>query len=470
MEDNAAEQLLQLLVTRIKEAGTTPSGVRSHGATGTFSNYGVNPDIINATPQIVTGLAAVLRRRLSVLTNEVFEILTGVTASTGNEPTTACADATQPGNLKVCNQTWPFGRLVKDSQVIQADRAGELLNRSEFIDYRVIGDPLGDANGVPALASIQDALRSETKRKLYELVFSLHRDYGKLLYVGNPGNTSSSTGYIEYNGLDRIINTGYRDAFSGVACPAADSIVRSFSSAIVQSNGATAVAEITETIRALRYLAERTGLSPVEHVLTMRYSLFMALTEVWPCAYLTYRCTTAAPNSDATVHVDAQEQNAMRKAMRDGMYLLVDDREIPVVIDDFITEDNPVAGQFESDIYVVPLRAAGADITFFEDFNLAGPYGMVDAVRDMAPQGMFEVLGGGRYWLHRKPPSNECIQIRMGTKPRVICRAPFLAARLTDYRYTTRIHERSPFPGYPYHYDGGQYVFGSPYFYPPFSS
>jgi hypothetical protein len=463
--DVLLDALLSRMAARTKAAGTPPNATYAHGPGGMLGQFGLPADLVNAMVLPLTGLAARMPIMLSPFTNEVFTILTGQTASSGQEPTTACGDARQPGNLKTCSQTWPFGRIVMDSQIVQADRAGELINRGEFIDQSLIGNPFGE---ITQLISVnpRDALRSVTKKKLLELMNDLHRDYGHLLYDANPANTAGSQGYIEFNGLDRLINNNYQDVSAQQACPAANSYIEAFD-ANVEADPAETVAAFTEIVRHLRYLAERTGLLPVKWVWTMRYSLFMKLTELWPCAYMTYRCRTAAPESDAQIVIDGREQERMRAEMRRGKYLLIDDEQVEVVIDDFIDE-TASAGVFTSGAYYVPETIAGGRRSlYWQYFNLAGPYGMQEAIGEFAPNS-FKVLGGGRYWLHHKPPSNECIQVRVGYKPRIILEAPFLAARLTGLSYTARIHERSGDPNDPYyHFDGGIYQQPDPSFYPP---
>lgn len=459
-----------------KAAGTTPSSYFVHGPTGILAQPGQRPDVMNAMI-LPIGLGGKLPVRLNRMANEIFPILTGQTDSTGTEPTNACDDATQPGNLKICNQTYPFGRLVKDSQVLQVDRPGLIVNRSEFIDQRLIGDPFTNLD-MPANISNEEALRTEVGKKLKELYNSWLLDYSHLTYDGNPSNTSGNTGYIEFNGLDLLINDGYQDAYTGQACPAADSTLVNFNNSPITGNENQIVTDIVETYAYLVYLSKQVGLDPVEYALSMRYTMFRLLSQVWPCVYMTYRCVISTSNN--TGFVDAASQVAMRDSMRSGIfdgqgigdpYLLIDGKPVRVVIDDSIAVTVPAANTFVSDIYFVPITVRGGrPVTYWEYFDLNAPGGMRDVVQNFAPYS-FEILGNGRFWLHRKPPSNECVQVRLGAKPRLILEAPFLAARLTNVKYTPPLlHERSPFPDSPYyHVDGGRYTFDAPQFYTPTS-
>lgn len=445
-----------------KNAGTTP-GTRLHGPGGMLGNYGLNPQTINAMV-MPTGLAGKLKAIASTNTNEIIPILTGLTASTGSQNTTACADGKTVGSLKVCHQTYPFGRLSLESQVLQVDRVGETINRGEFTDNVLFGAPQVENNISPAI-NWTSALRSEVDKKLTELFAGYAREYAPLIYSGNFINTAGNTGYQEYYGLDTIINTGKRDALNnGVLCPAADSTVVDFAGLNVSTNGSTAYAYIAAVVNKLRRLAKQTGLEEVEWVFTGTFGLFYELTAIWPCVYATARC-----NPDTIVRsASLEEQTAMRDEMRNGEYLLVEGKPIPFIIDDSITETIPGAvGTYQSDLYLVPLRAKGKEITYLQYFSMLPE--AIAAANAMAPAGSFVPYNGGRFLLHRKPPSNECVQVRVTERPRLIMDAPFLAARFTDLRYTITAnqHQRDPFPGSPYFVNGGSTQAQLPYFYPP---
>lgn len=464
-----------LMLGREKAVSGTPSPYFVHGPAGILSMPGQRADVMNAMI-LPIGIQAQLPVRLSRDNSPVFPILTGQTDSTGEEPDEACEDAPQPGNLKICNQVYGFGRQVRDSQVLQADRPGLLNNRSEFTDMRLVGDPFTNLPR-PQEMSTEEGLRTEVGKKLVELYNSWLLDFSHLIYDGNPANTAGSTGYIEYTGYDKLINTGYQDAFLAQACPAADSVIVNFGSSPITGNETQIVTDIVETYAYLRYLAERTGMSPVQWKLSMRYEMFRQLSSIWPCVYMTYRCTFGN-TQNATNFVDAQMQVQMRDDMRNGSYsgrdtgtpyLLIDGIPVPVVIDDNIVETVPAANTFMSDIYFIPFTVRGSrPVTYMEYFDLNAPGGMQDTVNVMAP-GFFEILGGGRFWLHRKPPTNECLQVRLGGKPRLILETPFLAARLTNVKYSPPLlHSRSPFPDSPYYFvDGGATNQNAPVFYPP---
>ena len=110
---------------------------------------------------------------------------------------------------------------------------------------------------------LSNVLNTEVAKAIFELSVAWSRDFAREIYTGNPTNNTSGGGRQYFYGLDTLINTGYRDAITGVACPAADSIVRLFGNLDIATNGATLVRQITNIYRNLRYIASNAGLDPV---------------------------------------------------------------------------------------------------------------------------------------------------------------------------------------------------------------
>ena len=461
------------LQTTTKQAVTSPTVIAPHGPGGLLSQYGLDPTLFNAMVLPRAGLEARLPIRMSSYTNPKFGILTGQTASTGTEPTAACAGGRQPGNLKICTQFWEFGRLTMETKVIRVDNAGQLIDRSEFLDYRLVGNPwASEAVPSPITPDPAKALRNKYAKAMLELHNGMLRDYAPLLWTGNPANTTGSEGYIEWNGLDRLIATGYRDIGTGQACAAADSYVSSaLANLVVQDNGAAVVRQITEGYRVrIKYLAEQLGVT-VTGAFVGRYGLFRALTEIWPCVYQTYRCTTAAPNDDARVVIDGREQERMRADMRARNYLLIDDEEVPFIVDTTMPETIPVGATGQSDLYFVPLTVNGEPVLYVDHFNFRGPEGAQEIITAMGAAGAahYTISADGRYLFHYLPPTYYCNQISVVTYKRLILRTPFLAAKWTDLRYRFTVHEREYDPADPYYFvNGGVYEPDTPpYAYPP---
>lgn len=469
-----------------KAVSSTPTGTYGHGmignipggAAGLFSFPGLEPEIVNAMVMPKLGLLDLLPSRTTIYDEPLYGLMTGVTASTGSEASGVCDDPPVAGLMKLCVHKFLMGRMSRMSRVFDIDRAGRFVNRSDFNDLTLIGNPLAagpnpyvpqlPGNGAPALA-----VRSEIAKALFELGVSFGRDFADVVYTGSPTNNTANGGYKEPYGLDILINTGYRDAETGTACPAADSIISSYGNAAVETTGVAFVNRVTAIYRNLKYNASRMGLAPATWVLAMPWSLFYQVTEVWPCAYLSYRCTNL--QTGTTQFVDSATQIQMRDDMRGdiftgtGQYLLIDGQKVPVVLDDGIAETVVAGASFRSTIYFVPLRILGnRPATFIEYINYDGPMGAMEMASVIAPQGSYFTTNGGRYLWHRKPPTNFCVQMLAKTEWRVILETPQIAARLTGIQYTPVMKERSWDPANTsYYVDGGGTSRSGPSYFSP---
>jgi hypothetical protein len=87
------------------------------------------------------GLAVGLPSYPSNEANPLYAILTGVTATTGTEPTGVCDDPPVAGLAKLCEQSYVFGRQSRMTRVFELDRLGLTTNRGEYYDFNLVGNP-----------------------------------------------------------------------------------------------------------------------------------------------------------------------------------------------------------------------------------------------------------------------------------------------------------------------------------------
>lgn len=447
-----------------KAVSSTPTTTYAHGPGGLFSHPALERPLFSAMILPREGLQSRLPVRPSQFGYPLFGLVTGVTATTGDEPTGPCDDFPVAGLTKLCMQSTQFGRMGRQSRVFELDRVGLLNDRSDHTDFQFLGNVMNGSNasntpsGLPGLGNMVAMANSEMGKAAFELAVAMGRDFAREIWDGNPANNTANGGRKYARGLDLLINTGYRDAESGQACPAADSIVRSFGNLDIASNGATFVRQITNMYRNLRFIARGAGLDPVKWAIAMSWSMFYEATEIWPCAYLTYRC-----DSDDGQRFDAGRAIDMRDGMRGdiynrtGQYLLIDGERVEVVIDDGIEELGVGGGTFRSSMYFVPLTVlGGTPVTYMEYLNYDAPNGAMDAARVMAPEGSYMTTDSGRFLWHKKPPTNFCVQFLVKTETRLILRTPHIAGRLTGIQYTPIQHERSPFTDSVYFVNGGR--------------
>jgi hypothetical protein len=401
----------------------------------------------------------------SMYLNPIYEILTGQTAGAGSEATGPCSeDVPTPGDLKVCNQTYPFGEFTMKTKPFRIDNAGQLLNRSEILDLRLLNNPFADAGQIVPTADT-NFFRNKMTKAVVELTTEFSRRYARIPITGNITSASYTIGGVYgnvFNGLDVLVNTGYTDAFTHVACSAADSTVVNAAGAIIQNTGAATVRRYVENYRAVKYLAEQLQVNDVQWAFLMRYQKFLSLTEVWPCAYETYRCYVTPPTAGTVVvDVSASEQQAMRQSMRDGHYLLIDGEKVPVIIDTTMLEQNVGGGNFQSDTYLLPLKSAtlGGQLLYMDYFDYRGPFGAQTIIDSLGPQDEYRVSPDGRFIIFFMGGTAYCKQIMVRTRKRLILRAPFLAVKIEDEQYNVYVHEREWDPAGSFYADGGQTSF-----------
>jgi hypothetical protein len=282
------------------------------------------------------------------------------------------------------------------------------------------------------------------------------------VFLGNPTNSSPGGGYKEFPGLDLLIGTNKIDALTGGACPSLYSDVKSFSYRLVDSAvDPDIVRVITTMMRILKAKANVQGLGPADIRMVMRDELFYALTEIWPCRYITYRCSNIdGANIDPIGAYSVEAMFRMKTEMRQGSFLWVDGFQVPVIIDNCIPEDNHAdsaiiaEGCFASDIYFVPFTARGGTIRtlYWEYYDYRND--VLPAVAD-ARAGTFFWSDGGVFLWGLKAPDNWCLELISKVEPRLILRTPQLAGRLTDISYCPLQHTDDPLPSQDYHVNGG---------------
>jgi len=442
-----------------------PSGVPDQltylGPRSLFGVQGLERDLISSRIQVF-GLADQLPAVGTNMMNPVFGYFQGFSMATGPNANGVCDDPPTAGPGSTCFQTAQFGRYSFQTRELEVNHMGQITNRGEFHDLRFINDPLaGNPGGITVPSSVPTniQLRREAQMRMIELGSSFQLTLARQLYEGNPANNTAGGGYKEFPGLDILIGANKVDAFTNVRCQNLDSDIKDFNNQRISiGTGPSSIIEmLSNMMRYLRWNAEQSAFGAVDWAIVMRPGLFWELSAVWPCSYMTYRCTTLSP--DAVLNLEASSMIAMRDGMRNEQYILIDGIRYPVILDNAIREDTHVtvpaipAGVWSSDVYVIPLRARGGiPVTYWEYFDYNG--GPMDAVGD-ANASAFYWTDAGRYLWHLKPPINWCLQWMAKIEPRLILRTPHLAGRILNVAYSMLQHERDAYPTDPYYVSGG---------------
>lgn len=460
--------------TGYKSAGSTPTASLGHGPGGLFSGPGRDRAVFSALILPVQGVQSRLPAMPSPDTNPVFQIITGQTATTGDEPTNVCDDAPYAGLTKLCETSLTFGRFQRSTRVFDITAFGARLNRGELFDYQLLNTPFADQTmlPMPAPGNIADLVNNDLVKATYELAVAWSRDFARIIWTGNPSsNNTAGGGYKEFWGFSRLINDGYRDYETQVLCAAADSTVRSFLNLRISTNATAFYNQVTDLYRRIRWIAQQTGLSPCTWAIAMPYGMFFEATEIWPWASRQPNVTLATGTTNFIDGGDmVNDRNAMRGNMEtlDGQYLLIDGVRVPVIIDTAITETSIAGGAFSATLWFIPMTVLGGrQSTYFEYFDWRSQNGAMDAAKLFTGGDYYFVSDNGRFMWHRKPPTNWCAQLQSIMSPRLVCRTPYIAARLENVAYLPIEHERSWDPSNDYWVNGGRTSRTTPTIYAP---
>src|SRR3990167_3833195 len=434
-----------------------------HGIGGVLSFPGVDPVIFHTVMGSMSILGQ-LPTTPSLYDAPTYYTITGIQAESGSEAAADCDPSPTAGLMKACLTTSVFGRIKRQTPTIELNRLGRFVDRADPMDLALVGSPIHGSGiftgGIANPDAPGDILTNEVSKRMWELAVILHRVISVDIWLGNPANDTGQEGsHKQMTGLATLVNTGYKDIETNVACAAMDSYLRSFGYGRIDiaPGSASIVNALTDIYYQVKDRALRTGVMPVRWVFAMRPQLFYELTAVWPCSYLSYRCNLTG--TSATEFIDSQDAVKFRDAMRQGRYLLIDGEQVPVLVDDGIPEldgndggGNFPRGCFSSDIYLLPMSIAGGRSTLFmEYFQYNNP-------------SLNAALAGGNMIIGRVDgaflivpvQTRQCFQLEVKVEPRLVLRTPWLAARLQNVVYCPVQHEREPFPSDPYWVDGGK--------------
>lgn len=436
-------ELLMAMVNKDSETLTkTPAGASNftpmHGPGGIFSGQGLDQNVVSTLvrPQ---GIAEYLPWYPSVYTDPRFPALTGVTATSGDEPATPCADAPAAYD-KSCMLTAQFGRYMRDSKTIEINDVMLRLNRGDMTDLRIINPAILGAlapNGIDS----GNILNVVTANEMFIMGVSMERLLSPQIWTGSPANNNAGGGYKEFPGLDNQIATGQVDADTGVACPALDSTILDFNYNDVTGTTLDIVEYISEVEQHLSRLDETTN-SQVERVLVMRDQLFFALAGVWPCRYMTNRCSNSAGTN--VVVLNDETNSRLRWEIYRNKRLPINGKEYRVITDSGIFEHNSTnnanvpAGCFASTIFFVPLTMNGMPTCYMEyvDYTKSG----LDTNFLKGKESFWWSDNGKFFWALEQ--TKWCFKLSVKIEPRVVLRTPHLAAKIQRVLVCPQIHER----------------------------
>lgn len=456
-------------------AGVAPYG---HGYGGLFSQPGQDSNVFSAImlpqmglmdelPVMPAGTSA--PPEFGGAESPMFTTVTGVTQGAmetwANQPNGICDPAPEGGLMKVCTVTAPYGRISECMRAIELDRIGSYINRSEPADLRIMNPvtPQGRSGGgvLPMLGLAGNPLNIEVQRRMFEAFVSFKRLLAPLVWTGTPAANKAGGGAAQWIGMETWVNSGnHRDAISGAVCTALDADIKQFGCSMVNGTARSIVQYLDTIFGYLEHKASRQGLNPVDWAIVMRPELFDEVVKVWPVEQHLWALQEIAQYTNGRVMIDASDATNARMDMLTNLFLPVRGKRRRVILDDGIPEEDItnngalLAGQYCSDIYVIPLSVlGGVPVTYWEAYNFDNG-NLREALELVQSREAVWTTDGGRFLMYTRR-TETCLNLCWRVRPRIVMRTPFLSARIVDVGYQPLQHFASPFPASPYFTDGG---------------
>jgi len=439
-------------------------GLNPSGTLGLFGSPGVDPRMFATIVRANGSFSSALPVLGSVYLQERREIVTGINAPTGTNPSGFCGVGMTPGDMKICRQDYEFGDVLADTQTVDLINTGAYWNRADQ-NRDIIPPQVQNAPFMPDVISGAN-VNSQAYKQFLQLGTNLSRSSEMVLIQGNrsaPANGAGSFPFFirQSDGLDRLVKTGYTDVVSGVACTAVDSRVRNFGAVNISSTATegTIVDYVTDLYSAIEMDLFGNGMGYDEgsssFAILMHPRAWRPVTRQWPCAYQTTGCNTLVNNNGQRINVSADSQRQMQDDMYNGKYLMIDGIRIPVLFSWGVPLVTTAPDTYNTTFYIVPMRLNGEAVTFIEYFNTGNEFQNQIASLTGVPN--TRVINGGMYRVG-KQEQPLCILYKVAGKWRFRFDAPFAAGRIDNIIVTDRTRMRSPMTDGSYYADGGQTV------------
>lgn len=448
-------------------------GLNPSGTLGLFGSPGVDPRMYATIVRANGSFSSALPFRGSVYLQERREIVTGINAPTGTNPTGFCAPGMQPGDMKICRQDYEFGNVLADTQTVDVINTGAYWNRADQ-NRDIIPPQMLNAPFMPDVIANAN-VNSQSYKQFLQLGTNLSRSSEIVLIQGNktaPANGAGSQPFYinQPEGLDRLIKTGYVDVSTQVACAAVDSRVQNFGA--INVTGTAAQGTIVDYVQDMLTGIEMDvfgdpiggGMGYDEgssaFAIVMHPRAWRPITRQWPCAYNTVGCNVLVGTGATRLNINAETEREFQDEMFNGKYLMVDGRRIPVLFSWGVPLATVAPDTYNTTLYIVPIRLNGEAVTFIEYFNVDNEF--QNQFINLAGIPESRPINGGMYRIGRQAQPF-CVQYKIGGKWRLRLDAPFAAGRIDNIQVTDRTRMRSPFTDGSYYANGGSTTRGATY-------
>lgn len=421
---------------------------------GMFSLAGGRQGVFGALTRPNSWLDVVNVER-SEFTNEILDTLTGQTADGATNATNFCGNPPEPGVLKTARQTYAWGSFYGKTRLNAVAEIGQLKDRGDMGRTLLNSAPVNNPF-IPDIAQRITDTRSQLRNELYTFGNALERSTEVVSIQGTAGSENSRYGWFkEFKGLDGLIKTGHTDSVSTLTAAAMDSIVVAFNAAITGTaaggDGRTFSEVLDDTMFALEDRARQVGMGgAVQWVIVMRQEQFRKASEVQAAKYNFLRAAGGQYNE---INMMGNDVQALRLAMQQGQFLLVNGKQVPVVFSEGCEFTALGSGNYKSDFYIVPISWGGVPLLRLQYFNMANEYTseFINAFGDS----QITTINNGMY-LVGKRSTGLCLEYHFQARMRLVLDTPWLAARVDDISYSyTNIATRTALPGTSLYVNGG---------------
>ena len=424
---------------------------------GLFTRPGSVPDMYHTVVQpdgsqfvnaLFSGLTNVL--------NPEYSVLTGVNDIQGSAAADACSPGPNAGEAKLGIFRQQFGLAKIETQQGDLLQMGSRINNADM-DKMLLHPAQVQSVFTPSVINGRN-INTTAGLAMFRLGVEIQRQLHNILFTGTQGSAggAGSMWIEEFDGFDNLVVENPTDVL-GNTIAAASSKVVNWASADVSGtlSGDDIVQVISSLCHYVNTLAAQTNL-PHGGVIVTHPDLFYNLTAVWPCSYITDRCSVDS-SSGERLTASAEATTNMRNEMRNGSFLWVNGMRIPVVQISSVAR-TATGGGMNSPIYFIPLTALGRKVTYIEgfDFNNADIREFANLAPDASAR--YDIQNGGLYAVASRQ-SDFCMEWVFAMRPRLVMRTPWLAWRIENVNYVMpgQHYTRHFDPSDEYFRNGGQY-------------
>ncbi len=437
----------------------TPAGHKAyippHGDGALLSSAGTQSWMPNAIRNLNTWQLPLFP---SIHSDSLIEIFTAQDADSGSNPTTYCGDAPIAGNLRVAQIKRIFGYWYKGTNSMSLPLAMLRKNTADIERRPTNGFNFDDPLMPDIFARRPDAINTPRGKELLQLYNSIRLDvaYADMQGDSTKNNAAARVGFIrEWDGMDKIIKTGYTDEVSSAAAAAVDSYVATYGATL----SGTIVQTISDAHRSRKEVAEMVGKPNVVWGIRVPTRMRYQLIDFWACNYQTARCDTSI-NTSARYSLETVTR--LRDEMLRGNYLLIDGEQVPLVGDWAMPNAvGATTNEWVGDIFGVALfdpmgtggmLADGGEWLTWREYAPMSAEGTAQLAQDGFND--FVISNGGLY-LWGSKVTNMCKNYQGAALMRINSPYPFLHWRVDDITYNYTLNTGSPYVADPDYLGGG---------------